>query len=58
MTEVMVSEHTGKTVSLEEADRFLKEVRKIMLDRALNFGPAVEEWSKQQQKKQAQEQKE
>ena len=53
-----MSEHTGETVSLEEADRFLKEVRQIMRDKELNFGPAVEEWSKIQQKKQAQEQKE
>jgi len=46
-----MSQHTGKTISLEEADKFLAEVRKIMKERELNFGPAVEIWSKQQQEK-------
>jgi len=45
-----MSQHTGNTISVEEADKFLAEVRKIMKEMELNFGPAVEVWSKRQQK--------
>jgi len=39
-------EHTGKTIPVEEADKFLAEIRKIMQEQKLNFGPAVEFYTK------------
>jgi hypothetical protein len=46
-----MSQHTGRTVSLEEAEAFLREIRKIMLEHETNFGPACEIYSKRQQSK-------
>ena len=43
-----MSEHTGKTISVEEADRFLAEIRALMKQHGLNFGPACELWAKKQ----------
>jgi len=49
-----MSEHTGKTISVEEADKFLAEIRALMKQHALNFGPACELWARQQARKKEQ----
>jgi hypothetical protein len=41
----------GKVMTAEEADKFLAEIRKIMSERQLNFGPAVNYYMEQQAKK-------
>jgi hypothetical protein len=46
-----MSQHTGKTISLADAEAFLREIRKIMLEHQTNFGPACEIYGKRQQEK-------
>jgi|HubBroStandDraft_3_1064219.scaffolds.fasta_scaffold00924_14 hypothetical protein len=44
--------HTGIVVSAAEADAWQAEIREIMAERKLNFGPAVDVYIKERRKPQ------
>lgn len=45
------TQHTGVVVSAKEADAWQAEIRRIMADRSINFGPAVDWYIAQRQDK-------